>query len=164
MAVLYAATYPERTRALALFHPRVRPGTGDRANQQTVSEFRERWGTQEFSDELLRDGLPSLYDSEEERRSWANWLRVGASPAVAGALSRAFYETDLSDVLPAVRVPTLILYRSINEDAALDVAARIPSARTLRLSGTTSLGSSSRSTSLSGSWRERKRHSFPTVS
>ena len=61
---------------------------------------------------MLREGCPTLYASEEERRWFANWLRVGASPAVAYALNRALDETDLSDVLPAVRVPTLVLYRS----------------------------------------------------
>ena len=42
---------------------------------------------------------------------FANRLRVGASPSVAYALNRAFYEIDLREVLPAVRVPTLVLYR-----------------------------------------------------
>jgi class 3 adenylate cyclase/pimeloyl-ACP methyl ester carboxylesterase len=139
MATLYAATYPERTRALALFHPMVRgPGTEDRANQESLSDIRERWGTQEFADELLRQGSPSLYSSDENRLWFANMSRVSMSPAVAYALNRAYYETDLSEVLPAVRVPTLVLYRSIphNEAAALEVAARIPSARAMRVSGT----------------------------
>ena len=143
MAALYAASYPERTRALALFHPVVRgPGTADRAIQESLSDLRERWGTREFADDLLRDGCPSLLSSEEDRRWFANWLRVGASPAVAYAINRALHETDLRDVLPAVRVPTLVLYRSLPEDAALalDVAARIPSARAMRVSGTDYFG------------------------
>src|SRR5207237_2868443 len=65
-----------------------------------------------------------------------NWLRVGASPAVAYALNRAWFETDLREILPAVRVPTLVLYRqSMAEHFALDVAERIPGARRLRVSG-----------------------------
>lgn len=140
MAALYAASYPERTRALALFHPLVRLDEAEhRETQDELSDVRERWGTQEHSDEMLRRGCPSLYSSEEDRRWFANWLRVGATPAVAYALNRAFAETDLSDVLPAVRVPTLVLYRSIPLYAAaaqaLDVAARIPSARAMRVSG-----------------------------
>ena len=47
---------------------------------------------------------------EDDRRWFADSLRVGASPEVAYALNRAFAETDLTDVLPAVRVPTLVLY------------------------------------------------------
>jgi hypothetical protein len=49
------------------------------------------------------------YWSEKDRRWYANWLRVGASPEVAYALSRAWHETDLSEVLPAVHVPTLVV-------------------------------------------------------
>ena len=139
MATLYAATYPERTRALVLFHPRTKgEGTDDRAAQEELSELRERWGTQAYSDELLKWGSPTLYEDEEYRRFSANWLRVGASPAVAYALNRAYAETDLTEVLPAVRVPTLVLYRRgrfDEEQKALDVAARIPAARAMRVSG-----------------------------
>jgi class 3 adenylate cyclase len=51
-------------------------------------------------------------------------------------LNRAWFETDLREILPAVRVPTLVLYRaSIAERDALDVAERIPGAQALRVSG-----------------------------
>ena len=139
MAALYAATYPERTRALVLFHPYTRPEGVDlsRATLEMLSDTRERWGTQEHADDLLRGGCPSLLSSDEDRRWFANWLRVSATPTVAYALNRAFLETDLSDVLRAVRVPTLVLHRSIPEAEreALDVAAQIPSARAMRVSG-----------------------------
>ena len=139
MAALYAATYPERTRGLVLFHPRTKgEGSDDPNVQESLSELRERWGTQDFADELLASGCPTLYADEEARRWNANWLRVGASPADAYALNRAFYETDLTEVLPAVRVPTLLLYRRGHRDEekdALDVAARIPAARAMRISG-----------------------------
>ncbi len=136
IAALYAATYPERTRGLALFNPWARgPGILDEEIQAELSALREGWGTQEYSDDLLRIGCPTLAREEEGRRWFANWLRLGASPAVAYALNRAFYETDLRDVLAAVRVPTLVLYRSVAEEDALDVAKRIPSARAVRVPG-----------------------------
>ena len=138
IAALFAAAYPERTRALALFHPTAKgPGASDRATQEELGELRERWGTREFSDELLREAGPTLFASEEHRRWFANWLRVGATPAAAYALNRAWFETDLRDALPAVRVPTLVLYRAtpVGEEEALDVAALIPSAQALCLSG-----------------------------
>ena len=137
MAALYAATYPERTRALALFHPSVRWPLGEQETQEMLSNIRERWGTQEHADKMLQSGGLSLYPNDEYRRWFANSQRVNMSPAVAYALHRAFSETDLTDLLPAIRVPALVLYRSIPEDAALalDVAARIPSARAMRVSG-----------------------------
>jgi class 3 adenylate cyclase/nucleotide-binding universal stress UspA family protein len=137
MATLYAATYPERTRALVLFHPVVtRQGP---ETLESLSDLRERWGTREFADELLQMGAPTLYEDEEFRRWNADALRVGASPAVAYTLNRTYLESDLSDVLPAVRVPTLVLYRRgrMNEEEdALEVAGRIPGAQAMRLSGT----------------------------
>jgi class 3 adenylate cyclase/pimeloyl-ACP methyl ester carboxylesterase len=139
MAALYAATYPERTRALVLFHPVARgPGIEDRERQQDLSELRERWGDQAWCDELLRIGCPTLYADSIDRDWFANWLRVGASPAVAYALNRAFVETNLSEVLPAVRVPALVLYRRApfdTESEALGVASRISGARVMRVSG-----------------------------
>jgi class 3 adenylate cyclase len=139
MATLYAATYPERTRALVLFHPVVRQSAADGETLESLSDLRERWGTREFADELLEMGSPSLVGDEEYRRWFADSLRVGASPAVAYMLNRTYFETDLGDVLPAVRVPTLVLYRRgrmHEEEHALEVADAIPGARTMRLSGT----------------------------
>jgi class 3 adenylate cyclase/pimeloyl-ACP methyl ester carboxylesterase len=137
MAALYAATYPERTRALVLFHPMAHDPQGNsEAARADLARLRDSWGTQEFSDEILREGAPSLYQDASEREAFANGLRVGASPAVAYALNRAWFETDLREILPAVRVPTLVLYRqSMAEQFALDVAERIPGARRLRVSG-----------------------------
>jgi class 3 adenylate cyclase len=139
MAALYAATYPERTRALVLFHPVAHdPTLQTAAAREDLAMLRETWGTQELADELLEEGIPSLAGDADFRQWFANWLRVGASPAVAYALNRAWFETDLREVLPSVRVPTLVLYRGATnaEPHALDVAGRIPSARALRLSGT----------------------------
>jgi class 3 adenylate cyclase/pimeloyl-ACP methyl ester carboxylesterase len=136
MAALFAATYPERTRALALFQPGAKgPGIEDPTVQEGLRKTREGWGTQELSDAMLEETCPTLYAREEDRRWFANWLRVGATPAVAYALNRAFFESDLRDVLPAVRAPTVIFYRRNEEEDALDVAARIPGARAMRVSG-----------------------------
>jgi class 3 adenylate cyclase/pimeloyl-ACP methyl ester carboxylesterase len=143
MATLYAATYPERTIALALFQPSARGGHWESADEATeeLLELRERWGTQEWCDDLLRLSAPTLAASAESREWFANWLRVGASPSVAYALNRAFLETDLSDVLPAVRVPTLVVYRSdLVEPVALEVADLIPSAQAVRVAGEDYLG------------------------
>jgi class 3 adenylate cyclase len=136
MAVLFAASYPERTRALVLFHA-VAKGQGMESESTRVelAALREGWGTQEWCDELLMEGAPSHAASEEHRRRFANFLRAGASPAVAYALNRAWFETDLRDVLPAVHVPTLLLYRSVSLEDTMDVASRIPNARVMRISG-----------------------------
>jgi class 3 adenylate cyclase len=144
MACLFAATYPERTRALVLFQP-ASAGTGDDPSDAVATkeqweldlpDIRERWGTQEFSDDLLREITPSLLDHEDERAWFENWSRVGASPAAAYALNRVYAETDLREVLPAIRVPTLLLCRGDDwESRARKVLERISDARLVRVPG-----------------------------
>jgi class 3 adenylate cyclase len=138
MAALYAATYPERTRALILFHPLAYERDAQSEYWRArLAELRDRWGTQELSDEILKDTSPSLFANPTEREWFANWLRVGASPAAAYALHRAWIETDLREVLPAVHVPTLVMYRAGRnaERHAREVTDLIPSARALSVSG-----------------------------
>jgi class 3 adenylate cyclase/pimeloyl-ACP methyl ester carboxylesterase len=140
LAALFAATYPERTRAIVLFHPVSRLEWTDSENE--LRRVRDEWGTQAYSDELLEQNAPILFESAEERRWFANWLRVGASPASAYVQNRALEETDLSEVLPAVRVPALVLYRptSLFEPHARAVAERIPGATLTAASGTEQWG------------------------
>jgi class 3 adenylate cyclase len=138
LAALHAATYPERTRTIVLFHPSphaegIEIESGDR--ERDLAELRERWGTQEYSDSLLELTCRTLLRNEEDRLWFANWLRVGATPAVAYHLNRAWAETDLEGVLPAVRVPTLVLYRPLMEKPARTLTRLIPGARMLRVSG-----------------------------
>jgi class 3 adenylate cyclase/pimeloyl-ACP methyl ester carboxylesterase len=112
MAAMHAATYPERTRSIVLFHPAADANVpSDVDLDRDLAELRERWGTQGYSDKLLRQTCPTLLASEQDRLWFANWLRVGASPAVAVELNRAWLETDIRELLPAVRVPSLVLYR-----------------------------------------------------
>jgi class 3 adenylate cyclase len=137
MAALYAASYPERTKALVLFHPRVvGPAHDDNPSvMEEMADLRERWGTQELADDILREGCPTLLESDEDRSWFAEYLWVGASPAVAYALNRAFAEVDLRGVLPAVRVPTLVLHRGPEQATANNIVSRLPNAQSVRVSG-----------------------------
>jgi class 3 adenylate cyclase/pimeloyl-ACP methyl ester carboxylesterase len=138
MAMLFAATYPERTAALALFHPQARPQEPTDWDDQFLRRVRFEWGTQKFCDELLEIVSPTLFERGEEARLWfANEMRVGLSPEFAYALNRAFAETDMRPVLPAIKSPTLVFYRegSIELEQHREVAARIEGAHEVRLSG-----------------------------
>jgi class 3 adenylate cyclase len=136
MATLYAATYPERVIALALFQPTWGGSEADDDDRRVLLELRDRWGTREWSEALVQQTAPTFAELPENREWFTNSLRVGASPSMAYELNRAFFETDLTDVGPAVRVPTLVLYRgSEAESGALAVADSIPSARAVRLAG-----------------------------
>jgi class 3 adenylate cyclase/pimeloyl-ACP methyl ester carboxylesterase len=140
MATLFAATYPERTIALALFHPSMLEHVDPKLAESLAADLpslRERWGTQEQCDEMLEEICPTLAATEEGRTWFANWLRVGASPAMGFELNRAFQETDMSEVYAAVRVPTVVLYRDspMSAPEALGAAARIPGAHSVCVPG-----------------------------
>jgi class 3 adenylate cyclase len=147
LSILFAATYPERAVALILWGSDVK---GVRTDDypwapsfeeaiRAVEEAGERWGTPAYCDEVLRTAVPSVSGDEDFRRWWASYMRLGASPASAAALLRMNMEIDVRRVLPAIRVPTLILHRM--EDQLVDVrnsryiAARIPRARSVELPG-----------------------------
>src|SRR4051794_513269 len=135
MAALYAATYPERTKTLALFQPWT-PSEMTEEDFLELADLRERWGTAEFSEQLLAKICPTLHASEPARTWFTNECRVGATPAVAYALNLAAHQTDLRDVLPTIRVPTLVLHRGPDgEEGAREIARFIPGARSAALAG-----------------------------
>jgi class 3 adenylate cyclase/pimeloyl-ACP methyl ester carboxylesterase len=138
MAALYAATYPERVEALAVFQFAPYGGGSDDPDVESMlRQLRAGWGTQEYSDQLLAQICSTLLGREADRLWFANWLRVGASPEIAYQLNKAYTDSDLRDVLPAIRVPTLVLYRGrlAEDEGARDTATIVPNARLVRLEG-----------------------------
>jgi pimeloyl-ACP methyl ester carboxylesterase len=138
IAALYAATYPERTDALVLFQfPPYGQGKDNPVQlERDLDRLRNLWGTQRYSDELLAKICPTLLRTEVDRLWFANCLRVGASPEVAHALNKVFLEIDLREVLPTIRVPTLVVVRGeVEAEASRSTARLIPNARLVELAG-----------------------------
>jgi class 3 adenylate cyclase/pimeloyl-ACP methyl ester carboxylesterase len=138
MAALYAATYPERVDALVVFQlVQFGGGSDDPDNQSMLRQLRAGWGTQEFSDQLLAEICPTLLGRQDDRLWFANSLRLGASPEIAYQLNKAYFDSDLREVLPAIRVPTLVLYRGrlVEDEGVRDTATLVPNARLVRLEG-----------------------------
>jgi pimeloyl-ACP methyl ester carboxylesterase len=147
MSILFAATHPERASALILWGSDVKGvrtddypwGPSFEEALRAVEEAGERWGRPDYCDKVLHAAAPSVAGDDEFRRWWASYMRLGASPASAAALWRMNMEIDVRRVLPAIRVPTLILHRT--DDRLVDVrnsrylAERIPSARGVELPG-----------------------------
>jgi class 3 adenylate cyclase/pimeloyl-ACP methyl ester carboxylesterase len=144
MAALYAATYPEATHSLALYHPWI--GRSDprlKVSTDSLSDFQEQWGTTADAEGLLLSLSPTLAADDEFRTWFPNELRLGASPGTAYAFHRMMADVDFRDVYPAVRVPTLVLYREYRPDAGDmygDVARLIPDARLVALPGQDYMG------------------------
>jgi class 3 adenylate cyclase len=143
IALLFAATYPERTSALVLYDPTARglwapdyPWAVDEESwRRELREVHDRWGDRSYLSERIHRLSPSRA-GDEEFVDWFVWyMRRSASPAEAVAFHRMSMEGDVRDVLPAVRSPTLLLHRSETRDEALYVAAHLPGARRVEIEG-----------------------------
>jgi class 3 adenylate cyclase len=147
LCILFAATYPERTRALILY--------GSSASGKWSTDYPWQWkpdqwedyidgmwsgwGRQAWADEVLRWYAPSAAGDEAARRWWARYQWLSASPGSAVALERIYTQTDVRHVLPSIRVPALVLHRKDDGvesvDGARHIAGQIPSARFVELQG-----------------------------
>jgi class 3 adenylate cyclase len=141
VGALFAATYPERTLGLVLLNPQARgTASADYPWASTEREWRERladirasWGTREHVLRLLRARAPTMVEDPAFREWFVKDVRRSMSPGAAAAYARAMMDADVTDVLPAVRVPTMILYSPASRAAAEYVQRRIPDARTHEL-------------------------------
>jgi class 3 adenylate cyclase len=143
MAMLFAATYPERVAGLVLFYPLAKgvwapdypfaPTEDDYRHE--FEQIRTSWGHAEQAETFLREAAPSVAD-DPQVVAWAmRMFRQGASPGAALALRRMVMSVDVRDVLPSIRVPTLIAHTSVKRDESAFIAERIPGARRLELNG-----------------------------
>ena len=143
MCALFAATHPDRTVALMmigsyarrLWAPDYPWGPTDAERQAFYDEIERDWGGPVGIDERA----PSRAADSTFRDWWAHYLRQGASPGAALALTRMNAEVDVRDILPLIRVPTLVLHRSgdrcLKVEEGRYVAERIPGATFVELPG-----------------------------
>jgi class 3 adenylate cyclase len=138
MSVLFAATYPERTRALVLYgtygHFRSWVLPPDKI-EAALDRMEKNWGT----GESLHLFAPSVASDETFKLSWARFERLGASPSAVVALMRMNSEIDIRPILPTIRVPTFIIHRQgdvrVNVEAGRFMARQIPNAKYLEVPG-----------------------------
>jgi class 3 adenylate cyclase len=135
LCALFAATYPERTSALILYHPHAGPSDLSPAAMLTPEEARNRWGTNELADAITKAIVPSLYDVDGLREWFVDNQRFSASPGAAAEFFRMLGDTDISDVLPAIRVRTVVMHRRRWRESAQRVASQIPGATIVQLPG-----------------------------
>jgi pimeloyl-ACP methyl ester carboxylesterase len=143
-SVLFAATYPDRTSALVLYGstPRFRTdsdiswGATDEQVELLLAETSRTWG----DGALLRLFAPAAAEDPGMEEVWGRFQRASASPAMARAVVAALFEIDVRDVLPTIRVPSLILHRTGDLVAPVEgarlMAERIPDARLVEFDGT----------------------------
>jgi pimeloyl-ACP methyl ester carboxylesterase len=147
LAVLFAATYPERAAALVLYGTgasyRVAddyPWGGTREQFEQAAATRERrWGDSEYQSELLHAFAPSIADDAGIQQWWSRYARTSASPHDAAHLMRMNADLDVRHALATVQAPALVLHwrdEKIFELAeAQYVADHLPAAELVILEG-----------------------------
>lgn len=82
---------------------------------------------------------PSLAGDQAFRDWFARYLRLSASPRAAAAVLRMNTQIDTRAILPTIRVPSLLIYRTGDYDVLVDegkwIASQIPDARFVELPG-----------------------------
>jgi DNA-binding SARP family transcriptional activator/pimeloyl-ACP methyl ester carboxylesterase len=117
MCLLFAATYPERVSALVLAEAAARwfPGPGYPCGDETVemADAIERLATHGWGQGDSVDWYaPSVAHLARAREQLARWERMAVSPGALLRLIRMCRSIDVRDLLPAIRVPTLVIQRA----------------------------------------------------
>lgn len=144
MCSLFAATYPERTTALVMigtYAKRIKDedypwGVSSEDREEFFEMMKRDWGKPVG----IEERAPTLAADEEFRDWWATYLRMGASPGAAVALTKMNAEIDVRNVLPTIRVPTLVIHRAgdicLKVEEGRFVASKIPGSKFVELDGT----------------------------
>lgn len=142
LAMLFAASNPDRTAALVLLGTFARlvrdfdyPWGLDPDVGSWLPAFTQAWGT----GSSLKRIAPSIGHDERLRSWWGQYERAGNSPQPAAAVARMSAESDVRRVLSAIRVPVLVLHRtgdrSIEVERGRHLAEHIPGAKYVELPG-----------------------------
>lgn len=136
-AAVFAATHPERVTRLALFGGRV---SGDEnfagtAGKMVLDALERGWG----NSDLIPLFAPSRQGDSRFASWWSRYVRSACTPGMARSLLALSLQSDITDVLGAVRVPTLVLRRRgdrvTSDEQARLLAAGIPNAQFTELDG-----------------------------
>lgn len=138
-AALFAATHPSRTTALVVLEgysdPLVERTEGSSTPDDLAAAAISIWGT----GNLAHLANPDMPWNEEIRATWARHERLAVSPRTFAHMRPMVDEMDVRALLPAVRVPTLVLHHSddpfIAPQCGRYIADQIPAAKYVELRG-----------------------------
>jgi class 3 adenylate cyclase len=147
MAMLFAATRPERTSALVLVNCSAKWVAADdypigiplEVAQAIVAQIDQLWGTEA----LVGMWAASRAGDERFRRWSTKYQRAMASPRTIQAFNRVNLEVDARPILPLIHAPTLVLARRdfpvLSIEHSRYLAEHIPQAKLVELPGADAL-------------------------
>ena len=125
MSALFAATYPDRVSKLILFGGYA----STRVTEEQIAQRVKLWGKGVMARALIPDRL----DDQDAVNQIAKFERLSASPGTFKAYMALVAAIDVTSILSAIRVPTLVLHRRtdalIPVESGRDLAAQIPGAK-----------------------------------
>ena len=147
LAMTFAASHPERTRALVLYATFSRTLWApdyDWADPEEVRNERIRWLVDQWGEGGVALGIAPSRADEPTFREWAGKMeRYSASPGTIRKIMQFIGETDVRHVLPTIRVPTLVMHRrddpSLKIEHSRHIAEHVPGARFVELEGSDGL-------------------------
>ena len=143
LSMLFAATYPEKTRGLALYGtfakrswcPEYPWAPTPEQRQVFYDAIQNHW----HEDMDLENIAPSIAKDPDQVRFLAHAMRLSASPSAALELARMNTEIDVRDILCCINVPTVVMHRTEDRDANVEegrwIASQIANARFVELPG-----------------------------
>lgn len=138
LAALFAAHHPDRCDGLILYgsFAQFKHWIPDEASLQRLFDYIETdWG----SGKSLPQFAPTVANDPDVVEWWGKFERLGGTPGATISLMKMNSQIDISDVLPSIQVPTVVIHR--NEDVLIDfeagrqLAGQIPGAKLVELSG-----------------------------
>lgn len=147
LCTLFAASHPDRTMGLVLYgsSPRGLPAPdfpwawSAEEWEAYLTSIDRNWGTPEQVESQLLQVFPDTTFGPDELKRIARSFRSMASPGAALALERMLRDLDVRAVLPAIRVPTLVLHATGDQiepvGAGRYIAEAIPGAKFVELPG-----------------------------
>ena len=138
LSTLFAATHPERTQALIIYGGFAQFSSWfptQEALENLIQYIDKNWG----SGESLPMFAPTKEGDLAFQQWWGKFERLGASPAAAITLMLMNNQIDITEILPSINVPTLVIHRkddvTVNVKGGRLLAERIPDAKYVELSG-----------------------------
>jgi len=151
LAVMFAATYPERTLGLVLWSGGVRMarapdypwGMREERFEERLAIRMELWGDRSRGEETVRMTFLGVGERLAEDPAFVEWLprlqRYAAAPGDLVRFSRVWFSTDARSALPAIQVPTAVFMREGWANILLEesrwTADQIPGAQLVQISG-----------------------------
>ena len=123
MSVLFAATYPERVSHLILIgcFSRSADRFSEEAWKARLDQIIKNWG----SGELIKTIAPGESGKPDTVAQYAKFERLASSPGALRTLLQLNRQIDVTEILPTLQVPTLVLHSKADLQVPVELGRKL---------------------------------------